>query len=283
MPARRSAVPVPRSAVVTGGAGGIGAAIATELVGLGYAVVVTDVDGAAAARTAGEIGAVAGVALDVRDEAGHTAAAAVAAAHAPLGVWVNNAGVGFDGATQDMDAAQIRALLDVNLLGVIWGVRSATAALRAQPRTLPKSERGGDIVNIASLSALGPVPGLAVYAATKAAVLSLTTSLHTELRGHGIRVHAVNPDGVATRLLADMTSGGQGSALIHSGGRLLQPADVARAAVAMIGTHRVYRTLPGWRGAMMRTSALSPSVSMRLEPLLRWQGNRAAWRQRAGS
>lgn len=276
MPARRPTPSAPRSAVVTGGARGIGAAIATELVARGYAVVLTDVDGDAAARTADRIGAVEGVAHDVRDASGHTAVAATAGEHAPLGVWFNNAGVGFDGATADMHEERIRALVDVNLLGVIWGSRAATEAFRTGV-----SERGGDIVNIASLSALGPVPGLSVYAATKAAVLSLSTSLHWELRRDGIRVHALNPDGAATRLLADMTPGGQGSALVHSGGALLSPEDVARAAVGLIGTRRAYRTVPAWRGAMMRTSALAPSLAVRMEPLLRWQGNRAARRQHA--
>lgn len=255
--------PSQSSAVVTGAARGIGRAIAESLVAHGYAVVVTDVDGESAARTATEIGAVAGLTQDVRNEAGHHTVAAEAAQHGPLEVWVNNAGVGFDGPIAEQSSERVRALVDINLTGVLWGCRAAVEAMN-----------GGEILNVASLSGHGPVPGLAVYAATKAAVVSLTGSLDSELRGRGIRVHAICPDGVDTRLVADMDHSGQGAALIHSGGPLLTTAQIAEAAVGMLGTHRVVRTVPAWRGGMMRLSSVAPSVLMRLEPVLRWQGRR---------
>lgn len=254
----------PTSAVVTGAARGIGRAIAEELVGAGYAVVVTDLDGEAARRTAAEIGAVAGVAQDVRDESGHHQVAAEASRHAPLRVWVNNAGVGFDGRIAEQSSEHVRALVDVNLTGVVWGCRAAVAAMTA----------GGEILNVASLSSHGPVPGLSVYAATKAAVVSLTGSLDSELRGSGVRVHAICPDGVDTRLVADMDPAGQGAALIHSGGALLTPEGIARHAVGLLGSRRVVRTVPAWRGGMMRLTAAAPSLMMRVEPVLRWQGRR---------
>jgi NAD(P)-dependent dehydrogenase (short-subunit alcohol dehydrogenase family) len=262
------APPVPRSdqpsAVVTGAARGIGRAIAAELVRRGYAVVVSDVDGEAAGRTATEIGAAAGVTQDVRDEAGHHAVAAEANRHGRLRVWVNNAGVGFDGRIADQPSDQVSALVDINLTGVVWGCRAAVAAMPS----------GGEILNVASLSAHAPVPGLSVYAATKAAVVSLTGSLDSELRGRGLRVHAICPDGVDTQLVTSMDPEGQGSALVHSGGRLLTTAEIGRAAVDLLGTHRVVRTVPAWRGGMMRLTAAAPSVMMRLEPVLRFQGRR---------
>ncbi|MDQ4086222.1 MAG: SDR family oxidoreductase, partial [Actinomycetota bacterium] len=235
---RASSASVRPSAVVTGAARGIGRAVAEELVRRGHAVVVTDVDGEAVRRTAGEIGAAAGVEHDVRDEAGHHAVAAEAARHGALRVWVNNAGVGFDGPIAEQGSDRVRALVDINLLGVVWGCRAAVAAMPA----------GGEILNIASLSALGPVPGLSVYAATKAAVVSLTGSLDSELRGRGVRVHALCPDGVDTALVAGMDPAGQGAALVHSGGGLLDTGDVARAAVGLLGRRRVVRTVPAWRG-----------------------------------
>src|SRR5262245_28559155 len=134
--------PVRQVAGVTGGARGIGRAIAEQLVRRGYAVVVTDLDGDAARRTAGEIAAPAGVAQDVRDEDGHHAVAADAARHGRLAVWVNNAGVGFDGPIAEQSSEQVSALVDVNVKGVVWGCR---AAVRAMPN-------GGQILNVASLS-----------------------------------------------------------------------------------------------------------------------------------
>ncbi|MDQ4007203.1 MAG: hypothetical protein M3211_03790 [Actinomycetota bacterium] len=76
-----------------------------------------------------------------------------------------------------------------------------------------------------------------------------------------------------------LDAAGQGAALIHSGGRLLTTDEVAGAAVDMLDSHRVVRTVPAWRGVMPRLTALAPGVAMRLEPLLRLQGRRRMRRQ----
>lgn len=266
----------PRSAVVTGAGGGIGKAIAQRLVVRGYSVVVTDVDAARATATAKEIGAADGCGYDVTQECEAAEIAARARTHAPLGAWVCNAGVGFDGTVADQSSAHVRTLVDVNLLGVIWGVRAAVSALREQARD---GIGGGDIAMTASLSAHGPVPGLSVYAATKAAVLSLATSMDSELRKDKIRVHAICPDGVDTALLDAMDPRGQGLNLIRSGGRLLQAGEVADALVGMLGTRRVYRTLPVRRGIVMRASSAFPAALMTFEPLMRRQGARRGARR----
>jgi NAD(P)-dependent dehydrogenase (short-subunit alcohol dehydrogenase family) len=237
------------SAVVTGAARGIGRGIAELLVRRGYAVVVTDVDADAVRRTATEIGAACGTAHDVRDEAAHAAAAEEASRHGELRVWVNNAGVGFDGTLTEVSSSQVDTLVDVNLKGVLWGMRAALAAFGPQ---------GGDIVNVASASGLGPVPGLAVYAATKAAVLSVTTSAALEAPD-GVRVHALCPVGVTTDMVDSMRQDGTARALVQAGGRLLTVDETAAAAVALIGSRRVVRTLPAVRGGLVRVGALVPS------------------------
>jgi NAD(P)-dependent dehydrogenase (short-subunit alcohol dehydrogenase family) len=252
------------TAVVTGGARGIGRAIAELMVRRGYDVVLTDVDGAAARRTADEIGAVVGLAQDVRDEGSHAMVADVASSHGRLTAWFNNAGVGHDGALTELSSEQVNRLVSVNLLGVIWGMRAALAAFDG---------KGGDIVNIASLSGHGPVPGLSVYAATKAAVVSLTGSVHAETP-RNVRVHAVCPDGVDTEMVAGMDPRGQAKALVHSGGGLLTSESVAAEAVALLGSSRVIRTLPGWRGGLVRTTALAPSLTMKGLPVFRAMGRR---------
>lgn len=241
----------PGSVVVTGAARGIGAAIGRRLVDRGYAVVLTDLDEEEVRRTAERCGAVAAVGLDVRDPEAHRQAAELAAGHAPLVAWFNNAGVGHDGDLADLPDDEVRRLVEVNLLGVMWGTRAALAAF---------GPTGGDIVNTASLSAHGPVPGLSAYAATKAAVVSLTTSVNAETPRR-VRVHAVCPDGVDTPMLAAMDDAGTGKALVHSGGRILTADETAAAAVGLLGSRRVVRTLPTWRGALSRTTALAPAAS----------------------
>lgn len=259
-----------RSVVVTGGARGIGRAIAERMVAGGYQVVLTDIDGAAARRTAEEVGAVAGLEQDVREESTHREVAAEALRHGPLAVWFNNAGVGNDGAVRELPSTAIEQLVQVNLMGVIWGMRAAFDAFGSD---------GGDIVNTASMSAHGPVPGLSVYAATKAAVVSLTTSVQVETPKN-VRVHALCPDGVDTPMVDAMQDHGRAKALVHSGGRLLTAEEVAAAAVALVGTDRVVRSLPGWRAALMRFSSVTPSVSMKAERLFVWEGRRRMGRRR---
>ena len=260
-----SAISAVTSAVVTGAGRGIGRAIAAELVARGHAVVVCDVDGDAARRTAAEIGAAAALAHDVRDPAAHREAAVEAQRHGRLAVWVNNAGVGHDGGIVELSEDQVRQLVEVNALGTMWGCRAALDAFGPE---------GGDIVNIASLSGHGPVPGLSVYAATKAAVVSLSLSLSAEAP-RAVKVHAVCPDGVATAMVDAMRPDGRGKELVASGGRMLTAEEVAAVAVGMIGTSRVVRTIPGWRGGVIRFAALTPNATKRIEPLLRRQGRRA--------
>ena len=263
------------SAVVTGGARGIGRAIAELLVARGHHVVLTDVDGAAAADTAAEIGAEEGLTHDVRDPAHHRAAAEAALHHAPLVAWFNNAGVGDDGLLGEMSDEQVRRLVEVNLLGVMWGTRAALDAF---------GPGGGDIVNTASLAGLGPVPGYGVYAATKAGVVSLTGSVAMETPRH-VRVHAVCPDVVQTAMLREgHTHDSPGSRLAHSGSRVLEPEEVAREAVGLLGSHRVLLSVPRSRGGVVRLSGLAPSLSRHAVRLAEARGRRAIARDagRAG-
>jgi len=257
------------SCVVTGGARGIGRGIAERMVARGHAVVVTDVDGEGARRTAAEIGAAVGLEHDVRDAAGHRFVATTANDLGRLTAWFNNAGVGDDGRLADLTDEQVRRLVEVNLLGCLWGMRAALAAFPGR----------GDIVNIASLSGLGAVPGYSVYAATKAAIVSATMSVSAEVP-RGVRVHALCPDGVQTDLLDGQDPHGLGSQLVHSGGRILTVDETADAAVALLGTRRVVRSLPGWRGALTRSSSLAPSLAKHGLRLFAARGARQIERRR---
>ena len=252
------------SCVVTGGARGIGRGIAERMVGRGYAVVVTDVDGDGARRTAEEIGAAVGLEQDVRDPAGHRFVATTASDLGRLTAWFNNAGVGDDGRLADLTDEQVRRLVEVNLLGCLWGMRAALSSFSGR----------GDIVNIASLSGLGPVPGYSAYAATKAAIVSATMSVAAEAP-RGVRVHALCPDGVQTALLQGQDTKGLAAQLVHSGGRILSVDETADAAVALLGSRRVVRTVPGWRGGLVRSTTLAPSVAQHGTRLFAALGRRA--------
>ena len=257
------------SCVVTGGARGIGRGIAERMVARGYAVVVTDVDGEGARRTASEIGAAVGLEQDVRDPGSHRFVATTAADHGRLAVWFNNAGVGDDGLLVDLTDEQVQRLVSVNLLGCLWGMRAALGAF---------DSRGGDIVNVGSLSGLGPVPGYSTYAATKAGIVSLTMSVAAEVPRR-VRVHVVCPDGVQTALLDAQDPSGLGSQLVHSGSRILTVDEAADAAVALVGARRVVRSVPAWRGALVRTTTLVPSVAKHGTQLFAARGRKALARR----
>ena len=236
---------------MTGAGRGIGRGTAEQLVRRGYAVVVTDIDADAARRAAADVGAVAGLGQDVREEASHARVAEEAKQYGELAVWVNNAGVGYDGTLSEVTSEQVEALVDINLKGVLWGMRAALAAF---------GPAGGDVVNIASASGLGPVPGLAVYAATKAAVVSVTMSASVEAP-HAVRVHTLprrrrhrDGRGDATR------RPGQGHrALLRSAAHRRRGR--RRGSVAGRQPPRHLPTLPAWRGGMVRLGALVPSQS----------------------
>lgn len=257
------------SVVVTGAGRGIGRGIAERMVARGHLVVVTDIDGAAARRTAEEIGAAQGVAHDVRDPDSHREVAGVATRLGPLAVWFNNAGVGHDGDLMHLGDEQVRELVEVNLLGVLWGTRAAIDAF---------GPGGGDVVITASLSAHGPVPGLSVYAATKAAVVSAAMSVNIETPAN-VRIHALCPDAVDTAMVEAMADHGTAKALVHSGGRLLTIAEAADAAVGLVGSKRVVRTVPAWRGVLSRSTALTPGSAGRSLPLFTRIGRRVMARQ----
>lgn len=181
------------TAVVTGAGRGIGRAIATRLAQDGFAVLATDIDGAAAAETASLLGAPARAAtLDVTRRAD---VAALLDEIEDLAVVVNNAGIaaGMEGVA-DVPLAEWRRLFAVNVQGVF---------IVAQEGARRMGE-GGRIVNIASRGYLGGA-GMPHYVASKAAVVGLTRAMAVELRWAGITVNAVAPGMVDTRMLDGYT------------------------------------------------------------------------------
>ncbi len=177
------------SALVTGGSSGIGLAIARMLRDEGYDLTVASrrqerVDAAAA-----ELGAL-GVAANVADE---DDCVRLVAAHRErfggLDVLVNSAGIGIGGTVRDLQTKHLDLQLGVNLRGLVLTTREALPLL---------CESRGLVVNLASIAGTIPTPGLSIYGATKAAVISFTKSLNYELEEDGVRVTALCPGFVDT-------------------------------------------------------------------------------------
>lgn len=256
----------PSVAVVTGGGRGIGFAIAKRLAAQGHRGLITDVDASLAREAAQTIGAgCESMVQDVRDADSHEVVAARANEIGRLAIWVNNAGILIAGDGWTNSATDIAASFEVNVLGVIAG---SNAAVRAMPG-------GGSILNIASNAALGPVPGLAVYAATKAAVLSYTTSLQGDLDHAGlpIRVHALCPDVVATDMVTSRSTDA-GAAILFAGSRQLAADDVARAAIKLLAGTALVRSFPRSTGVLTRATDLAPKLGLRMSVLARRAGER---------
>ena len=180
-----------RVALVTGGAAGIGHALAAGLARRGASVVVADLEGAedAAARLRAEGLQVQGIAGDVTSEDAVAAMIDAAGTHfGGLDILVNNAGI-YATLTpkpfEELGLAEWRRVLDVNVIGTFLCCRAALPAMR---------ERGGGrIVNISSGVAFKGNPYMAHYVASKGAVVSLTRALATEMGRHGVLVNSVAP------------------------------------------------------------------------------------------
>lgn len=255
------------TAVVTGAGRGIGREITRRLRARGYGVLATDVNREAAEETAELLGdQVWAMALDVRDEHAHRSAAAAAGERGPVKVWVNNAGILRTDKAWSHSDEEVRVMVEANLLGVMWGSRAAVEAMRAG---------GGHIINMASMSSFGPVPGLAVYGATKHAVLGFTGSLQGDLKQAGIpiRVHAVCPDAVDTGMVRERQADPD-SAIIFSAPKLLEPADVAERAVALLDGDKIVLAIPRNRAWLTRTMAAFPRADLRMLELFRKAGDR---------
>jgi NAD(P)-dependent dehydrogenase (short-subunit alcohol dehydrogenase family) len=182
------------SALVTGAGSGIGKALAIELGRRGAKVVVTDIDEGAAREVASGIGAARGARLDVRDaEAVQRLVDEVAGEHGRIDLLVNNAGIGVGGEVQELTLGHWERVFDVNVRGVVHGVHAAYPHMVRQGR--------GHILNVASLSGLGPTPLLVPYATTKHAVVGLSTSLRIEAAPLGVRVCVLCPSAIETPLL----------------------------------------------------------------------------------
>jgi NAD(P)-dependent dehydrogenase (short-subunit alcohol dehydrogenase family) len=247
----------------------MGRETARRLVARGYQVLVTDLNEASAQETADELGPGAwAMAQDVRDPDSHRAVARAAAERGHLKVWVNNAGILRTEKVWHHPDDDVRLIVEANLLGVIWGSRAAIDAMRADPA-------GAHIVNMASMASFGPVPGLAVYGATKHGVLAFTESLQGDLRlaGLPITLHAVCPDLVDTGMMRDHADNPE-YALGFSGTKIYTPEEIAEEIVKLLEGDRMILAIPRSRMWLARTTHLFPRAGLPLAKAVRAAGER---------
>ncbi len=180
-----------RSALVTGGSAGIGLALARMLREDGYELTLVARRPGPLAEAAGELGALAVPAnLGDPDECVR-AVAAHAERYGELSVLVNSAGMGIGGTFANQETKHIGLQLDVNLRATLLVTREALPLLRRSR---------GHVITLASIAGTIPTPGLTVYGATKAALISFTSSLNREEAEHGVRATAISPAFVATKM-----------------------------------------------------------------------------------
>ena len=252
-----------KTALITGAARGIGAAIATAFAAEGAKVIVTDINDEEGRATAASIGADY-LHLDVRSE---TDWASVLDAHPKLDVLVNNAGItGFESGEliHDPEQASVQAWRDVhavNLDGTFLGCRTAIAAMKAAGT--------GSIINISSRSGLVGIPGAAAYASSKAAIINHTRSvaLYCAQQGWRIRCNAIAPAAILTPIWEPMLGDGPDradkmAALVADTPlkRFGQPEEVAALAVMLAGDGATYMTGETLTldGGLLAGSAASP-------------------------
>ncbi|CAJ1493329.1 oxidoreductase [[Mycobacterium] kokjensenii] len=225
---------------ITGASRGFGLQIARDLLDRGHRVVATARRAAAVTDALGENDNLLAVALDVTDDdQARQAVQATMERFGRIDVLINNAGRGLLGAVEEATDAEVRAVYETNVFGLLTVTRAIAPVLRAQ--------RSGAIVNISSVGGFVSSPGWGVYASTKFAVEALSEALHAELRPLGVHVMVVEPGYFRTdfldssslqiqqNVIEDYADGPAGQMRVTAGERNHdQPGDPVKAAAAII-------------------------------------------------
>jgi len=235
-----------QSAAITGGARGIGRTTAQALLRQGMRVAIGDVDLPAVHQTAAELGdSTVGLPLDVTDRASFVAFLDAAEEQlGPVDVLINNAGIMPIGPFLEEDDATTRRILDINVLGVIMGMKVALPRMTGRGR--------GHIVNIASQAGKYGFPGGATYCASKAAVINVSRAVRKELRGSGVEVSLISPVAVNTELGLGLAEPRQRQF------RKIEPQQVADAIVETLRVPKFDVHVPKQLSISERAAALMP-------------------------
>jgi NADP-dependent 3-hydroxy acid dehydrogenase YdfG len=244
----RSLRPLPgRVVAITGAARGIGRATAEACVRAGMRVAIGDLDLVAAQRTAAELGGgTIAIELDVCDRASVARFLdQVEARLGPLDVLVNNAGIMQLGRLVDEDDATARRQVDINVHGVLHGMKEAL------PRMLARN--AGHVVNMASTAGKAGFAGGATYSGTKHFVVGVSEAARFELRGSGVEISCVMPGIVKTELATGLP---EPRFVKHT-----EPATVAAAIVDVLRAPRFDVFVPREIGPLMRVAGVLPRAA----------------------
>lgn len=250
-----------RRVVVTGAAAGVGLAVAERVLGAGLQVVGIDVDRSGLLRAEAALGpGFIPLVRDVADRDTHRTAAATAAAGGRLAGWVNNAGIERPGSAHDVDDDDLRRTIDVDLIGVAYGVAEAVRAFRA-------AGAPGAIVNVSSIQAVAGFDGSFAYQAAKGGVEALTRQVAVEYAAQGIRCNSVLPGAVDTPMTAagaaataDPAAELAAYAALHPLGRIARPEEVAEAVWFLLSDASSFITGVGLRVDGGATARCSPAI-----------------------
>ncbi|MCF8572242.1 SDR family oxidoreductase [Gordonia sp. HY002] len=217
--------------IITGGARGIGAATARLFADRGATVWIGDVDTDVAAATADDIPRARSGRLDVTSpRSWQQFVDTVVSDSGPIDILVNNAGVMPLGALTDETDATTDLILDVNVKGMLNGIRAVV------PQMVDR--RFGHIVNVASMAGMIPIPGMVTYNASKFAALGASLAARREYAGTGVSISAILPAAVRTELASGAELGG--------GMPTVDPDVVAAAIVKTVRTQAARTSVPRW-------------------------------------
>jgi short-subunit dehydrogenase len=240
--------------LVTGAAKGIGAAIAKLCVEAGHAVVAVDIDEEGLAALRASLPGIDTALLDVRDLAAwERVAASLESQGGPIDVLINNAGVCLPGRCDQVSPEDDRLTVEVNLIGVINGVRTFL------PRFLARGR--GHVINVASMAAFAPAPDLATYCATKHAVRAYTHSCALDHRHSPVHWTLACPSAVETPMLQSMRN--KRAAAVVFTEKPMPPERFARAVVDAIRSPKREVLVPSARGKIIRLLGLFPGLLSR--------------------